>query len=70
MPSVNVAARFGSREELETALCDLRRLGAVHCFGAMKVPSWTTAPVLHVSVRPGDESLARAILRRAGGAVL
>ena len=70
MPSVTVAPRFGSRDDLAAALCDLRRLGAVHCFGAMKVPSWTVSPVLHVSVRPGDESLARAILRRAGGAVL
>ena len=57
MPTANVAARFDSPEALETALSDLRRLGAVRCAGAL-------------GLRPGDASLARAILRRAGGAIL
>ena len=70
MPSVNVTARFGDPEALETALCDLRRLGAVRCSGALGLRAGETPSVLHVSVRPDDASLARAILRRAGGAIL
>lgn len=70
MPSVNVTARFSSAESLESALCDLRRLGAVHCAGALGLRPGTVPAVLHVSVRAADVSLARAILRRSGGAIL
>ena len=70
MPSVHVTARFRSAEELEAALCDLRRLGAVRCTGALEPVVGNAPPVVHVSVRPGDASLARAILCRAGGAIL
>ena len=70
MTSVHVKARFGSAEELERAMSDLRRLGAVRCAGPagewmMRAPS-----VVHVSVPPPDAALARAILRRAGGTIL
>ena len=70
MPTANVAARFDSPEALETALSDLRRLGAVRCAGALGLRPGEAPAVLHISVRPGDVSLARAILRRAGGAIL
>ena len=70
MPSVSVSARFGSAEQLETALSDLHRLEAVRCAGALGFRPVGLPAVLHVSVRPSDASLARAILRRAGGAIL
>lgn len=70
MPSACVAARFDSPEALEAALCDLRRLGAVRCAGALGLRPGGAPAVLRVSVRPGNASLARAILRRAGGSIL
>ena len=69
MPCI-IEARFGSAEELETALSDLRRLGAVRCSGALGLRMGESPSVLHVSVRTDDASLARAIVRRAGGAIL
>lgn len=64
-----ISARFASPEALEAALWDLRRLGAVCCSPGLAggTPAGST---LHVTVRPGDASMARAILRRAGGVIL
>ena len=70
MRSVCVSARFCCREELESALSDLRRLGAVHCAGSARSPAGGAPGVVHVSVAAANASMARAILRRAGGELL
>ena len=70
LESEHVSARFECREELETALCDLRRLGAVHCPPALWDQPGRTPETVHLSVPAAEASMARAILRRAGGTIL
>ncbi len=70
MRSVSVSARFDCREGLESALWDLRRLGAVRCQGTVAVPPGQATETVHLSVPPDNASMARAILRRAGGTIL
>ena len=69
MLSKAITARFPSADALEAALWDLRRLGAVGCTPTLQGAVWEK-PTLHVTVRPGDASMARAILLRAGGTIL
>lgn len=64
-----ITARFASPEALEAALWDLRRLGAV-CRGSQLAGDGAAGSTLHITVRPDDASMARAILRRAGGTLL
>jgi len=61
-----IIARFPGVEELDAALSDLRRCGAVVHTGSLL---WLGAapPTLHLTVRPVDACMARAIVRRAGG---
>ena len=69
MLSKAITARFPSAEELEAALWDLRRAGAVRCTPSLH-SALSEHPTLHVTVRPDDASMTRAILRRAGGTVI
>ena len=69
MLSKAITARFPSAEELESALWDLRRFGAVRCTPSLH-GVLLERPTLHVTVRPEDMSLARAVLRRAGGTII
>ncbi len=68
--SVCVSARFECREELESALWDLRRLGAMRCQGIVDAPAGRTPETVHLSVPSANASMVRAILRRAGGTIL
>lgn len=69
MTPVSLSARFGDGEALERALSDLRRLGALRCPEAERT-AWNGAATMHVTLRPEDASMARAIVRRAGGVIL
>ena len=69
MKNIHVAARFETPEALETALWDLRRLGAVRCTGDRTPWRQSAGAVVHISVREADASMARAVLRRAGGEI-
>ena len=69
MLSKSITARFPSADALDTAMWDLRRLGALRCWPTLQGTT-QARPTLHVSVRPGDASMARAILRRAGGTII
>lgn|GEM_PF-982390 len=70
MRATPLTASFRSGEDLETALSDLRRLGAVRCAGSLVRPGESAAPTLRITVRRDDASMARAVLRRAGGVIL
>ena len=70
MRATPLTAQFRSGEDLEAALCDLRRMGAVHCSGAFSPGECCGTPTLRVTVRRDDASMARAVLRRAGGVIL
>ena len=65
-----VAARFDTAEQLDAALFELRRSGAVCHTGTLSPPPFYSPPTLHVAVRPENAVLARAILRRSGGAII
>ena len=70
MPMRSVTASFPSPEHLDAALFELRRSGAVCHTGTLVPPPFAANPTLHVTVRPEDAVLARAILRRSGGAII
>ncbi len=65
----SVTARFDTAEQLDAALFELRRSGAVCHTGALAAP-WVSPTTLHLAVRPENAVLARVILRRAGGAII
>ena len=66
----SVAARFETREAMDAALFELRRSGAVCHTGTLSPGTFPAAATLHVTVRPENAVLARAILRRSGGAII
>ena len=65
-----VTARFDTAEQLDAALFELRRSGAVCHTGTLSPEMFPAAATLHVAVRPENAVLARAILRRSGGAII
>ena len=69
MIGISLSARFRDGEALCAALGDLRRLGAVRCREELGAAPGSGGAVLHLTVRPADASMARAILRRAGGTI-
>ncbi|MBQ3276075.1 MAG: hypothetical protein IJH47_03330 [Oscillospiraceae bacterium] len=69
MTTTSVTARFDTAEQLDAALFELRRSGAVCHTGALS-PPYLSPPTLHVAVRPENAVLTRAILRRSGGAII
>ena len=70
MLSQGVTARFSTPEEMEKALCDLRRLGAVSCLPTLETGRWKGPGVLHFTVSPARLSMARAVVIRAGGKLI
>ena len=64
----SITARFPTGEALDAALWDLRRLGAVGCMPTLAAA--LDRPTLHVTAKPGDASMVRAVVRRAGGVIL
>lgn len=62
---VRITAGFADGGALETALGDLRRMGAVRCLPPLGAAEGSA--VLHVTVRGSDAAMTRAILRAAGG---
>jgi len=69
MKGISVSARFPDGEALDGALGDLRRLGALRCRDRESPPTLRGAATLHITIRPGDASMARAVIRRAGGVI-
>ena len=67
MKGISVSARFPDGEALDGALGALRRLGALRC--RESPPTLRGAATLHITIRPGDASMARAVIRRAGGVI-
>ena len=70
MAGISLSARFPDGEALSGALSDLRRLGAVRCRDQLYCAPYSGAATLHITIRPRDASMARAIVRRAGGKLL
>ena len=70
MASKAVTARFSTPEELEAALCDLRRFGAVNCSPAPGSFRPRGPEVLHFTVSVSRLSMARAVVTREGGKLL
>ena len=68
MTGIPISVRFQDTEGLSAALSDLHRLGGVHCSEAFSAAS--AHSTLHLTVRPADASMARAIVRRAGGEIV
>ena len=69
MHTQQLTARFPTGEEMNAALADLRRSGAVCHTGAIPYDGFGSSPVLRFSVREADLCLAKAIIRHAGGRV-
>ena len=69
MHTQQLKARFPTGEEMNAALADLRRSGAVCHTGAIPYDGIGPSPVLRFSVREADLCLAKAIIRHAGGRV-
>ena len=69
MHTQQLTARFPTGEEMNAALADLRRSGAVCHTGAIPYDGMGPSPVLRFSVREADLCLAKAIIRHAGGRV-
>ena len=70
MTGISLSARFRDGEELNAALSDLRRLGAVRCREELRAAPEVGGSVLHLTVRLRDASMARTIVLRAGGVIL
>lgn len=69
MHTQQLTARFSTGDEVNAALADLRRSGAVCHTGAIPYDGLGAYPVLRFTVRENDLCLAKAIIRRAGGRV-
>ena len=69
MHTQQLTARFPTGEEMNAALADLRRSGAVCHAGAAAYDGRGPSPVLRFSVREADLFLAKAIIRYGGGRV-
>ena len=67
MTTQQITAHFDSSEQVNAALSDLRRAGAVCHTGTLPYQGTGGSPTLHLSVRPADALLARDIIRRSGG---
>ena len=69
MHTQQLTARFPTGDEMNAALADLRRSGAVCHTGAIPYDGLGPSPVLRFSVRESDLCLSKAIIRHAGGRV-
>lgn len=67
MHTQQLTARFPGGDEMNAALADLRRSGVMCHTGTLPCAGLGPAPVLRISVRENDLSLAKAIVRHAGG---
>ena len=65
-----ITARFPDRETLDCALNDLRRLGAAHYVPCADPSRGWGAATLCMTVSVRNASLARAVVRRAGGELI
>ena len=67
MMTRQITAHFISGEQVNAALADLERAGALHHTGSLPYAPGAGRPTLHCSVRRDNFSLARDIIRRSGG---
>ncbi len=65
----HITARFDSGDQINTALWNLRRAGAVCHTGTLPYAPSASSATLHLMVRGTDASLARTIIRQSGGRV-
>ena len=68
MEHQQITARFRCGEDIDNALFELRRSGAV-CHAPSLPTTGVRCPTLRLAVRAEDASLARAVIRRSGGII-